>query len=257
MGYDFEADTAVGPTRLGRARSARHPRSSVSRGGEGSSDRPPEALDRAQGLRRPDAGFVRPDGRIFVAEKQGFVVAYRSFADRRPRVIVDISRRVDSFVDRGLLSIALDPDFPLKPYLYLLYSLDAPPGGKPPVWHDGCPTPPGPLLDGCIGTGVLSRVRVSPSDKVGPEHVLIANRWCHQYTSHDIGDLAFGPGRTLYVSAGEGADWAALDWGQRGGRPGSPTPRNPCGDPPGSKTSGRAQARQPWTSSSNCFWTAS
>src|SRR5436190_8018511 len=79
-----------------------------------------------KGFVAPTAVSFAPDGRIFVAEKQGFVVAYRSFADRRPRVIVDISRRVDSFVDRGLLSIALDPDFPLKPYLYLLYSLDAP-----------------------------------------------------------------------------------------------------------------------------------
>ena len=44
--------------------------------------------------------------------------------------------------------MALDPTFPTKPYIYVLYTLDAPIGGTPPPGErrrtsDNCPTPPG------------------------------------------------------------------------------------------------------------------
>src|SRR5688500_15965092 len=66
----------------------------------------------------------------------------------------------------------------------------------------------------------------------GPEQVLIED-WCQQYGSHSVGDLAFGADGALYVSGGEGASFTFADYGQGGGSPGSPTPKNPCGDPPG------------------------
>jgi glucose/arabinose dehydrogenase len=183
------------------------------------------------GLEQPTAVTFTSDGRVFVAEKDGRVLGYRSLSDTKPRLVVDLRKRVDAYWDRGLLAIEADPDFARHPYLYLLYSLDAPPGQAPPVWHDTCPDPPGGMKDGCVDTGVLSRVRVTGLS-AGKEQVLIKDRWCHQFTSHDVGDLAFGPGRALYVSAGEGSNWAGVDYGQYGGSAGSPTPRNPCGDPP-------------------------
>jgi glucose/arabinose dehydrogenase len=66
----------------------------------------------------------------------------------------------------------------------------------------------------------------------GNEKVLIED-WCQQYPSHAVGGLAFGPDGALYVSGGEGANFNAVDYGQSGGTSGSPTPKNPCGDPPG------------------------
>jgi glucose/arabinose dehydrogenase len=63
------------------------------------------------------------------------------------------------------------------------------------------------------------------------EKVLIED-WCAQYPSHTIGDLRFGPDGALYVSGGEGASFGFADYGQGGGSSGSPTPKNPCGDPP-------------------------
>ena len=66
----------------------------------------------------------------------------------------------------------------------------------------------------------------------GSEQVLI-HGWCQQYMTHSIGDLAFGPGGALYASAGDGAHPDRVDYGQGGGSPGSPVPKNPCGDPPG------------------------
>ena len=65
-----------------------------------------------------------------------------------------------------------------------------------------------------------------------PEQVLIED-WCQQFPSHSIGSLTFGPDGALYVSGGDGASFNVADYGQSGGtRRRSPTPMNPCGDPP-------------------------
>jgi glucose/arabinose dehydrogenase len=47
-----------------------------------------------------------------------------------------------------------------------------------------------------------------------------------------MGDLRFGPDGMLYATAGEGASFEWVDYGQGGGSAGSPTPKNPCADPP-------------------------
>ena len=39
-----------------------------------------------------------------------------------------------NFWDRGLLGLALDPDFPADPYVYVLYTYDAAIGGTAPRW---------------------------------------------------------------------------------------------------------------------------
>src|SRR5262249_12273947 len=59
------------------------------------------------------------------------------------------------------------------------------------------------------------------------------NDWCQQFPSHSVGSLNFGADGYLYITAGEGASFDNADWGQFGGTlPGTPTPMNPCGDPP-------------------------
>ena len=49
----------------------------------------------------------------------------------------------------------------------------------------------------------------------GTEQVLIEN-WCQQFPSHSIGTLAFGADGALYVSAGDGASFNGVDYGQFG-----------------------------------------
>jgi glucose/arabinose dehydrogenase len=79
----------------------------------------------------------------------------------------------------------------------------------------------------------LSRFTVSGSTISGPETVMIED-WCQQFPSHSIGSLAFGPDGALYVGGGDGASFTVIDYGQLGGTlSGTPTPRNPCADPPG------------------------
>jgi glucose/arabinose dehydrogenase len=183
------------------------------------------------GLTGPTAVAFAPDGRAFVSEKSGLIKEFDSLSDKTPTTVADLRSEVYNFWDRGLLSIALDPQFPARPYLYALYTRDALPGGNAPHWgqagqtSDPCPDPPGATSDGCVATGRLIRLTLSGNSVTG-QTTLITD-WCQQFPSHSIGDLVFGPDGALYVSGGEGASFNYADWGQSG------NPVNPCGDPPG------------------------
>jgi glucose/arabinose dehydrogenase len=208
-------------------------------GGAASAPAPAETLPSGfqdqvafSGLTNPTSVRFSPDGRVFVAEKQGLVKVFDSLADPTPSMAVDLRAEVDDYWDRGLLGLALDPAFPASPFVYLLYTYDAPPGQTAPIWNDACPSPPGPTTDGCVVTGKLVRVQLSGDAAAGPPQTLISGQWCQQYPSHSIGDLGFGPDGKLYVTGGDGASFIFADYGQGGGSPGSPTPMNPCGDPP-------------------------
>jgi len=186
------------------------------------------------GLTQPTAVRFASDGRIFVAQKNGLLLEYDSLSDPTPTTVADLRTAVDDYWDRGLLGLALDPNFPNSPYIYVLYTYDAPPGGTAPRWNDACPTPPGPNTDGCVVQGRLSRLTISGNASTN-EQILIQG-WCQQFPSHSIGDLRFGTDGSLFVSGGDGASFSNADWGQYGGSSGSPTRANPCGDPPSAGT---------------------
>ena len=76
------------------------------------------------GLKLPTSFTRLPDGRFLIAEKDGLVKVVRPGGT--PRVVLDLTREVDDFVDRGLLDIEASPDFKKTGYVYLLYSYDDP-----------------------------------------------------------------------------------------------------------------------------------
>jgi glucose/arabinose dehydrogenase len=178
------------------------------------------------GLNNPTNIEFAADGRIFVAEKSGIIKVFDNQADQTATVFADLRSNVHDFWDRGMLGMAVHPNFPASPYVYVLYTYDAPIGGSPPTWGDACANPPGATGDGCVVSGRLSRLTASGNQMTGPEQVFI-NDWCQQYPSHSVGDLAFGTDGALYVTGGDGASFNFADWGQDG------SPLNPCGDPPG------------------------
>jgi hypothetical protein len=135
------------------------------------------------GLSNPTVLQFAPDGRIFVGQKNGVIKVFQGLTDTNPITFADLSGNVHDFWDRGLLGLALPPNFPASPYVYVLYAYDAPIGGTPPTWGDACPTPPGPTTDGCLVSARLSRLQISGNVMTGTEQVLI-NDWCQQYPSH-------------------------------------------------------------------------
>lgn len=187
------------------------------------------------GLSAPTVLRFALDGQVFVGEKSGRVVRFDSIADSTPELVADLRDQVHDYLDRGLLGLAIHPDFPRQRSIFVFYTADAPPGETAPFWGDTCPTPPGGTIDGCTTTGRLSRLDLPPvgSPGLATETVLIGNTLCQQFPSHSVGSLAFGPDGALYASAGEGASFNIVDYGQLGGSlPNSPTPLNVCGDPP-------------------------
>ncbi len=184
------------------------------------------------GLTNPTAVRFAADGRVFVAEKSGIIKVYDNLNDATPTTFANLNVTTHNFWDRGLLGMALAPNFPADPWVYVLYTHDASIGGVAPRWgvpgvlSDGCPTPPGPTTDGCVVSGRLSRLQALGNQMTGTEQVLIED-WCQQYPSHSVGSLEFGSDGALYVSGGDGASFNFMDYGQAG------IPKNPCGDPPG------------------------
>jgi len=185
------------------------------------------------GVTNPVAVRFVGDGRIFVAQKNGKILVYDSLADTSPDTFADLGTQVQDFWDRGLLGLALDPQFTSgRPYVYVLYTYDAAIGGTAPRWGDACSTPPGATTDGCVVSGRLSRLTASGNVMTGSEQVLI-NDWCQQFPSHSIGTVMFGRDGKLYAGAGDGASFNNVDYGQYGATYAGDQ-ANPCGDPPGS-----------------------
>ena len=184
------------------------------------------------GLTEPMSVEFAPNGRVFVAEKSGIIKTYTNLSDTSATQSADLRTKVHNYWDRGLMSIAVDPNFPTEPYVYVYYVHDAAIGGTAPRWgtagqtSDGCPNPPGGTADGCVVSGRISRLQLSGETMTGPEQVLVED-WCQQYPSHAGGGLEFGADGYLYYSGGEGASFGFTDYGQDG------NPVNPCGDPPG------------------------
>ena len=180
------------------------------------------------GLTQPTTVAFAGDGRVFVGEKSGLIKVFDSLADTSPTVFANLRTQVHNFWDRGLLGLALDPQFPTRPHVYALYTYDALPGGSAPQWGtvggtgDGCPNPPGSTVDGCVVQARLSRLTASGNQMTGSEQVLVSG-WCQQFPSHSVGTVTFGPDGALYVGAGDGASFNYVDYGQT---------KNPCGDPP-------------------------
>jgi glucose/arabinose dehydrogenase len=181
------------------------------------------------GLTMPTSVEFSSDGRIFVTEKRGVLKVFDGIQDTTASVVADLRTNTFNGWDRGMLGLALHPDFPSVPDVFVAYTLDAAPGGTPPRWgrpgvdSDNCPTPPGPTDDGCVVGARVSRLRLAGSSWDGVEHVLVED-WCQQFPSHSIGTVAFGADGALYAGAGDGASYTFVDEGQRG---------NPCGDPAG------------------------
>jgi glucose/arabinose dehydrogenase len=185
----------------------------------------------------PTAIAFTPDAKMLVAQKSG-VVRIVVDGTLRPTNFIDISARVHDQHDRGLLGLAVHPEFPEKPYVYLLYTYD-PPGTNP---DQGAPV--------AGRTAQLMRVEADPATqyttaKAGTEVILLGKNSTLENignpndgrntstascmtgksmagapiedcipsdeNSHTIGSVVFGPDGSLYVSNGDGSNYGGVD----------------------------------------------
>ncbi len=63
-------------------------------------------------LKLPTAVAFSPDGRVFVAEKKGTIKVFSSLSATTATTFADLRIKVYNNYDRGLLGLALAPQFP-------------------------------------------------------------------------------------------------------------------------------------------------
>jgi len=136
----------------------------------------------ASSLASPTAIVHAGDGsnRLFVVEQQGQVRLLRNGV-LALTPFLNISDRLVSGGEQGLLGLAFPPDYVEKGYFYVNYTR---------------------LLDGAT---VISRFHISPdpdiADSASEEVLLVVSQ---PFTNHNGGQLAFGPDGMLYVALGDG-----------------------------------------------------
>jgi glucose/arabinose dehydrogenase len=152
----------------------------------------------ASGVSQPAALGFAPDGRLFVAEKASGRLRVVKNGALLGTPFLDVTQvlpaplTLDSYSERGLLGVAVDPGFPAVPFVYVYYSVCKIAGA---------------------GTCQVSKnrvARVSAGDQGNPDradpasHVVLLDDIDSDTDIHNGGWLGFGPlDGKLYVAVGD------------------------------------------------------
>src|ERR1700741_740264 len=137
----------------------------------------------ANGLTDPTAMAFAPDGRIFVCQQGGALRVIKN-GSLLPTPFLTVT--VDSSGERGLLGIAVDPNFVSNQLVYVYYTATT------PAVHNR-----------------ISRFTASGDVALaGSEVVLMDLPNLSSATNHNAGSLHFGPDGNLYVAVGDNANGA-------------------------------------------------
>lgn len=133
------------------------------------------------------------DGRLFITDRSGRVLV-REPGGTDVAEALNIRAKVCFNSERGLLGIALDPDFATNSYLYLFYTFKK---------YGVCPEKEPRRNDNPVNR--ISRFKVT-GDTIarGSEEVLV-NNIPSPNGNHNAGDLHFGKDGKLYASTGDGS----------------------------------------------------
>jgi glucose/arabinose dehydrogenase len=137
------------------------------------------------GLAKPTAMEFAPDGRLFVAEQRGTLRVLK--AGGKLATFLDISGRVDSAGERGLLGVAFDPGFSNNHYVYLYYTQRA--------------------TATTAAHNQVIRVRARDDRAVaGSKKLILRLNNLSSATNHNGGTIHFGKHGKLYVAVGDNAN---------------------------------------------------
>ncbi|HVG38962.1 MAG TPA: PQQ-dependent sugar dehydrogenase, partial [Pyrinomonadaceae bacterium] len=167
------------------------------------SDLPPSFEDSlVTNIASPTAVAFTPDGRLLVTTQPGqlFVVQGGTLL---AAPALDLSARLCSNIERGLLGVAVDPQFKTNRYIYVYYTFN-----KFGVCETNTSRSP---------VNRVSRFTLRDNNTVvsADEKILIDN--IHSPNgNHNAGDLHFGKDGYLYITVGDGGRDYAGDSGQAG-----------------------------------------
>ncbi len=193
----------------------------------------------ARGLREPTGLERLPDGRYLASERAGTIRVINADGSVNARPLLDISSKVNRVgADRGIMAIAIPPNFATTRQLYVAYTYDPPEvQGRS---GDGGPDGEGGRV------ARLSRFTLNEdftSADPNSEVVVLGKNSLYQYIgqpnrrpllndpksgvdangnyiedfiasdelSHTIGDIEFGSDGALYVAVGDGGSYGRVD----------------------------------------------
>ena len=164
----------------------------------------------ASGLDFPVQATWAPDGRMFIAEKDG-VVKVQNPGETGTMAILDIRDQVNNTGDRGLLGLAVDGQYPTYPYLYVAYTYDV------GLTADSTDAMVGRVVRYDLGPGPTSRLS-NPTVLLGsygsgpcpaPSNTLDCIP--SDSSTHSVGTVRSASDGTLFVGTGDGAEFNVVD----------------------------------------------
>lgn len=191
------------------------------------------------GLQGPVAVDFDSSGRMFIAEQRGVIKIYEN-GTLLPTPFLDIQPQVNWVQDRGVLGVAVHPNFPTTPYVYVSYTYDPPETAN----NSGLAGPNGsgnrvarlgrftadPAADYAtaipgsevviLGTNStwenINRPDLDSTNNIGLDPSCAPDGTLQDCLpadsrSHTIGNVAFGNDGMLYVTNGDGTSFGQVD----------------------------------------------
>jgi glucose/arabinose dehydrogenase len=144
------------------------------------------------GLSSPRSLDFFPDGRILVVENGGTFLLVNGSTSTNLGTLAGVS----TSGEQGLLGVAIDPDFPARPFVYVHYTT--------------------------VTNVQVARLNFTNASGPGPLGIDLASRLIlladmpNVNTNHNGGTVRFGPDKTLYISIGDdatgGCDAQNVSW---------------------------------------------